>query len=183
MKRISSVIVFTALAACGSGGSSNTSMGSDALGVNASVPQTCQMCLATSTGNECAQLQKDCSGDKECEALNKCVNACVNINQACIDSCGDAASANAIDEWTNWWNCTCDTCSTQCNQTFCNLGNGSSGSNTGACVPDDQACSSSEACCTFCASDGGCGCIPSNDQGCQTGHDCCSGTCDGGFCD
>jgi hypothetical protein len=176
MKRIF-MIVF--LAACSSGGGGDGA--SDKLGMNASVPQTCQMCLATSTGNECAQLQKDCSGDKECEALNKCVNACANINEACIQSCGDAASQTAIDEWTSWGSCTCDTCATQCNQTFCNLGNGSNGGSN-ACIADNNACSSSEDCCTFCASDGVCGCVPTNDA-CSTDSDCCSGFCDGGGCD
>jgi hypothetical protein len=181
MKRIFSVIVF--LVACGGGGGGGDGKSSDALGVNASVPQTCQMCLATSTGNECAQLQKDCSGDKECQALNKCVNACANINDACIQSCGDAVSQTAIDEWNSWWSCTCDTCATQCNQTFCNIGNGSNGSNgSNSCIPDNNSCSTNEDCCTFCASDGVCGCVPTNDQ-CQTDSDCCSGACDGGGCD
>ena len=175
--------------ACGGGGDSKPdgggrggSGGGIDLGENPSVPATCQMCLTTSSGNECESMAKICSSDSECVALNKCINNCANINAACISSCGDAASANAITEWTDGTNCTCGTCSMQCNQTFCNSGGGSSGSSGGACIADDNSCSTSEACCTFCASDGYCGCIPSGNNGCQTNQDCCSGNCQQGYC-
>jgi hypothetical protein len=162
------------------GGGADGGTKSDKLGQNASVPDTCQMCLSSSSGNECMAKGKVCTGDSECSKLNECVNKCANINAACIANCGDAASQNAIDEWNAWAGCTCGTCANQCNATFCNIGSGSgSGSQ---CVPDNTACSSTEACCTFCASDGGCGCIPSGNNGCQTNHDCCSNDCQGGFC-
>ena len=167
--------------ACGtSGGGNGNGSGSglgNTLADNASVPETCQMCLASSTSNECESKGKICTSDSECAALNTCINKCVNINAACIANCGDAASQDAIDEWNTWTGCTCGTCATQCNATFCNIGSGSA-----ACVPDNSQCSTTEACCTFCASDGGCGCIPSGDQGCQTDHDCCSYSCQGGYC-
>lgn len=197
MNRISELMTLCVCfaAACGSGGSNNMKpdgggrggsnsggSGSLLLGDNASVPMTCQTCLSMSTSNECDNRGEVCADDPDCVALNKCVNNCTNINAACIQSCGDAASANAITEWTDWTNCTCGTCATQCNATFCNIG-GSTGSNTGACIADNNSCASNEACCTFCASDGYCGCIPSNNNGCQTNADCCSGYCDQGYCD
>ncbi|HEY1811061.1 MAG TPA: hypothetical protein VGG74_01815 [Kofleriaceae bacterium] len=164
----------------GSGGSGSSIL----LGDNASVPMTCQTCLSMSTNNECDNRGEVCADDPDCVALNKCVNNCTNINAACIQSCGDAASANAITEWTDWTNCTCGTCATQCNATFCNIGgSGTMGSNTGACIADNNSCASNEACCTFCASDGYCGCIPSNNNGCESNSDCCSGYCDQGYCD
>jgi hypothetical protein len=170
--------------ACGGGGGGGADGGGikGSLGDNASVPAACQMCLTMSSGNECEGKSKICTSDSECTSLNECVNKCANINEACIENCGDAASQNAIDEWNDWAGCTCGTCATQCNQTFCNIGSGGSGSGSGTCVPDDTQCSTTEACCTFCASDGGCGCIPSGDQGCQTDHDCCSNDCEGGTC-
>jgi hypothetical protein len=186
------VMVILAIAACGGG---NNSSGADgggrggsgsgnksnlALGDNASVPETCQTCLATSSTNECESQGTICGADSECVALDKCINNCANINAACISSCGDAASANAIAEWNNWSNCTCGTCAMQCNQTFCNIGGSGTGSNTGACIADNNSCSTTEACCTFCASDGYCGCIPSGNDGCASNSDCCSGFCGGG---
>jgi hypothetical protein len=178
------VVMVLAVACSGGGdmksdGGGSGSGGGGALGKNASVPDTCQMCLSISSSNECQAKGKVCNADSECSKLNDCVNKCANINAACIANCGDAASQNAIDEWNSWAGCTCGTCATQCNATFCNIG---SGSGSGQCVPDNSQCSSSEACCTFCASDGGCGCIPSGNQGCQTGHDCCSNDCEQGFC-
>jgi hypothetical protein len=171
--------------ACGSGGGGGADGGGikGSLGDNASVPAACQMCLSTSSGNECEGKGKICTSDTACTSLNECINKCANINAACIANCGDGASQNAIDEWNDWAGCTCDTCSSQCNQTFCNIGGGSgSGSGSGMCVPDNTQCSTTEACCTFCASDGGCGCIPSGDDGCQTNQDCCSNDCEGGTC-
>ncbi|MFT3699741.1 MAG: hypothetical protein QM831_41725 [Kofleriaceae bacterium] len=183
-------------AAC-SGGSDDRSQpdgggrgggGGAALAVNASVPQSCQSCLSTSSGNECSAKQKICEADSECVALNKCINNCANINSGCIDSCGDAASANAIDEWNAWADCGCNTCGSQCGQTFCSAGggagSGSGGGGSNACIQNEQQCAANEACCTFCASDGYCGCIPTNNNGCTSDHDCCSGFCDNqGFCD
>ena len=165
----------------GDGGMGSGGRGTDKLGDNASVPGTCQTCLAGSTSNECAAKGKICAGDPGCEKLNTCINKCANINAACIQNCGDAASQDAIDEWNNWWNCDCGTCASQCNATFCNIGGGS-GSGSGVCVPDDSACSTTQACCTICASDGYCGCIPPNNQGCNSNADCCSHDCEGGNC-
>ncbi len=188
MKKL--LICCALLMACGGGGSTKPDGGGRGgsgggggidLGDNPSVPATCQTCLTTSSGNECETMNKICSADSECVALNKCINNCANINAACISSCGDAASANAITEWTDWTNCTCGTCAMQCNQTFCNIGSGT-GSSGGACVADNNSCSTTEACCTFCASDGYCGCIPSDNNGCQTNQDCCSGSCQQGNC-
>jgi hypothetical protein len=169
-------------AACSSGSSSTKPDGGEQavkLGENPSVPDTCQMCLSSSSANECQAKGKICSADMECAKLNACVNKCANINAACIQSCGDAASQNAIDEWNTWAGCTCGTCASQCNQTFCNIGSGPDG---GQCTPDDQPCSTSQACCTFCATDGTCGCIPPQLQGCQIDHDCCSNVCNAGVC-
>jgi len=163
----------------GRGGSGSGAGNKDLLGDNPSVPATCQTCLTSSTANECEGKGKNCTSDSECAALNACINNCTNINAACIANCGDAASQNAIDEWNAWTDCTCGTCATQCNATFCNIG---SGSGTGTCVPDNDSCSTTEACCTFCAGDGYCGCIPSGDNGCQVNSDCCSDSCQGGYC-
>jgi hypothetical protein len=163
----------------GSGGST------DKLGDNASVPGTCQTCLASSTSNECAAKGRICSGDPGCEKLNTCINKCANINAACIQNCSDGASQDAIDEWNNWAGCDCGTCASQCNATFCSIGygNGSgSGSGSGTCLADNAPCSTTQACCTFCASDNNCGCIPSNNQGCAADEDCCSHDCEGGYC-
>ena len=182
ISRIASIAVaagFAIVIACGGGNDKTMGMGmmDSKLGANTSVPDSCQMCLANSTGNECMAKGKNCTSDMECAKLNTCVNKCANINAACIQNCGDAASQNAIDEWNAWAMCTCGTCASQCNQTFCNIGSGS-----GSCVMDNNPCSTTQACCTFCASDGNCGCIPSNNQGCQTDHDCCSNFCDQGVC-
>ena len=195
MKRIEELMICCAVvAACGGGGNNTTKpdgggrgsgsgsgAGSIQLGENPSVPATCQTCLMTSSSNECENKGSICSNDSECVALDKCINNCANINAACIANCGDAASQNAIDEWNSWSACTCGTCATQCNQTFCNIGTGS-GSNSGACIADNDSCSTTEACCTFCASDNYCGCIPSGNDGCQTNQDCCSGSCQQGEC-
>ena len=165
-----------ASAACGSGSGKPDGGGASELGVNASVPQTCQTCLMTSTSNECSEKGKICTSDPVCLALNKCVNACANINAACIANCGDAASQDAIDEWNSWSTCTCGTCASQCNQTFCNIGNGS-----GTCVADNSECSTTEACCTRCITfDDTCGCIPSGEGPCGSDSDCCSNSCEPG---
>lgn len=163
------------------GGSGSGGGSTDKLGDNASVPGTCQTCLAMSTSNECQAKGKICSSDSGCEKLNTCINKCANINAACIQNCGDGASQDAIDEWNAWTGCDCGTCAAQCNATFCNIGGGGSGSG-GQCIPDNSACSTTEACCTFCASDGNCGCIPSNNNGCASDSDCCSHDCEGGYC-
>jgi hypothetical protein len=173
------------IAACGSsspGGGGHG--GGSGLGLNASVPVTCQMCLTTSTSNECESKGNVCDDDPDCQKLNACVNKCANINAACIASCGDNASQDAIDEWNTWSGCTCGTCASQCGATFCNIGD-DSGSNTGgSCIADNDACSSTEPCCTFCASDNYCGCIESGTNAqCSSNSDCCSNACDGGFCD
>jgi hypothetical protein len=178
------------LMACGGGGNtkpdgggrggSGSNNGSIELGENPSVPETCQTCLMTSSTNECENQGSVCAFDSDCVALDKCINNCANINAACIANCGDAATQNAINEWSSWSNCTCATCATQCNQTFCNIGG--TGSGSGACVPDNDSCASNEACCTFCASDGYCGCIPSGNNGCNSNSDCCSGNCQQGYC-
>lgn len=163
--------------ACGSGGDKS---GKVTLGSNPSVPMTCQMCLSQSSGNECAPKGKLCQDDPDCVMLNDCVNKCANINQSCVNSCGDAASADAIAEWNNFTDCTCGTCATQCAQTFCIGG----GSGSGACIADGDACSTSQDCCTFCASDNYCGCIPSGNGPCNSNQDCCSGACGhGGACE
>jgi hypothetical protein len=189
MNRISALMTYVAIVVgvgcAGSSGGGHPDGGGRGgnieLGENGSVPQTCQTCLGSSSENECDSMGKICSSDSECVSLNTCINNCANINAACISSCGNAASQNAINEWNSWSNCTCGTCAMQCNQTFCNIGSGSgSGS---ACIADNASCSTTEACCTFCASDNYCGCIPSGNNGCGSNADCCSGVCQGnGVC-
>lgn len=171
------VVSIAFVVACGS--SSSDKSATVALGANPAVPMTCQMCLSQSSGNECMNKGKLCQEDPECVMLNSCVNKCTNINAACVQSCGDAVSADAIQEWSDFADCTCGTCAQQCGQTFCDGAEGSNGSNGGMCIADGNQCSTSEACCTFCASDGGCGCIPSGDGPCNTDNDCCSGVCGG----
>ena len=165
------IVIALFVAACSGGDSPKPDAGDkDKLGDNPNVSDACQMCLSKSSGNECMAKEKACTADSDCKKLNACVNKCANINDACIQSCGDGASQNAIDAWNGWAQCACGTCDSQCNTTFCSGG--------GSCVPDDMPCSTTEACCTFCASDGNCGCIPPGNQGCQSDQDCCSNSCD-----
>jgi hypothetical protein len=183
------MMALTVMPACGGSSSSGTdaggqdagSGGQDAggakLGQNPSVTQTCQQCLSQSSGNECSDWAKTCNNGSACVGLNTCINNCTNVNTACVTSCGQAASQNAITEWTQWSQCACNSCAAQCGSTFC----GAVGGDAGSCTPDNTQCpAGGGGCCTFCASDGYCGCIPSGQQGCQTSGDCCSQSCGGG---
>lgn len=136
------VFTFTA-GACSS--SSNSSQpdggggaetGANALLVNPSVSQTCQTCLSTASGNDCANQAKVCSGDSVCLSLNSCVNKCTNLNSGCIANCGNAFSTNAQSEWTGWFGCACNDCTMQCS--LCTSGSGTdSGSGTRTCYVDN----------------------------------------------
>jgi hypothetical protein len=53
------------------GSGSGSGSGGSALGKNASVPDTCQMCLSMSSSNECQAKGKICTTDSECSKLNE----------------------------------------------------------------------------------------------------------------
>ena len=154
--------------------------GGRGIGSNPNVSQNCQTCLSQSSGNDCANKQKNCTNDAQCVTLNDCINKCANVNGGCINNCGDTVSADAITEWNAWCFCACADCSSQCSATFCTVGDGGSPEatpDTSTCTADGTQCSQTS-CCTFCASDGFCGCEPPND-GCVSDQECCSGFCDG----
>jgi hypothetical protein len=111
------VVSFVAGAAACGGSSSSGDAGTDAGNVllqNNSVAVACTSCLSGSTGNDCASQAKSCGNDPACVSLNNCVKACTNLNQGCIQNCEAAASADSISEWTNWFNCGCNDCASQC---------------------------------------------------------------------
>src|SRR4051812_2588063 len=102
------ILCWTFVAAASLEGCSNG--GSSALGANASVPQTCQSCLAQSSRNECSGLSNVCVNDSNCAALNACVNNCANVNAGCVSNCAAAYSQNTINQWNSWAQCTCASC-------------------------------------------------------------------------
>jgi hypothetical protein len=179
------MVVAVIVADCNSGNgfSDAGADGGKNIGDNPNVTAACQTCLNQSSGNDCATQRKNCLDDSSCAALNACVNKCANINSGCVNNCGMAASANAIAEWTSWYNCGCADCGAQCDSTFCGVSGSDAGSDaapdTGVCTADDQPCPSTGSCCSACACDNYCGCIAPNQQ-CANDCECCSGFCDQG---
>jgi hypothetical protein len=112
------------------GGAEGGGRGGATLLSNPGVTQTCQTCLSGATGNDCSAQAKTCGNDPNCVALNACVNKCTDLNAGCIQNCEDAAAVNSVDEWSSWFTCACNDCSTQCSECAAGTGTGT-GSGTG----------------------------------------------------